>query len=218
MKKVAIGCAVVLLLVLVVGGIGAWWAVNKVKSTVTEFAELGTIPEIERTVVNTASYDAPESGELTGAQVERYLRVQQQVRDHLGTRFAELNRKYESLIERQRRNDDSVLDVPQVIAAYRDLASTYVDAKRAQADALNGEAFSLTEYRWVRRQVYGALGLPVFDLDVGGFIDDVKSGRSPRERQLEYGAAPAAPPANRTLVEPHRTVLEENAALTFFGL
>lgn len=218
MKKVAIGCGVVLLLVLIVGGIGAWWAVNKVKSTVAEFAELGKVPDIERTVASTASYSAPESGELTAAQVERYLRVQQQVRDHLGARFAELNRKYKSLIERQQRNEDSVLDFPQVLSAYRDLATTYVDAKRAQAAALNGEKFSLSEYRWVRRQVYGAIELPVLDLDVSGFIEDVKSGRSPEEPHLEYGAAPEGPEANRTLVEPHRKVLEENAALTFFGL
>lgn len=218
MKKLAIGCGVALLLVLVVGGIGAWWAVNKVKSTVAEFAELGKVPDIERTVTNTASYSAPESGELTGPQVERYLRVQQQVRQHLGARFAELNRKYQSLSERQQRNEDSVLDFPQVIAAYRDLASTYVEAKRAQADALNREAFSLAEYRWVRRQVYGAIGLPVLDLDVSGFIEDVKSGRSPDEPAMHYGAAPVGPDANRTLVEPHRKVLEENVALTFFGL
>lgn len=218
MKKVAIGCGVLLLLVLVAGAIGAWWAVNKVKSTVAEFAELGTVPDIERTVENVEAFTPPESRELTEAQVARYLRVQTHVRDHLGARFADLNKKYESLIERQRRNEDSVLDAPQILAAYRDLARTYVDAKRAQVQALNREQFSLAEYRWVRRQVYGALGVPVLDLDVSGFIDDVKAGRSPREPRAEYGTGAPGPERNRELVEPHRTAFQDNAALTFFGL
>ena len=216
MKKLAIGCGIALLVVLIVAGVAAWWTVNKVKSTVAEFAELGKVPEIERTVENTSSFQAPDSRELTEAQVERYMRVQQKVREGLGVRFAELNRKYEAL-QRTRSEDASVLDVPQLLAAYRDLASTYVEAKRSQVEALNGERFSLEEYRWVRRQAYAALGLPVFDLDVSGFIEDVKAGRTPREPRAPSGAAPG-PERNRELVEPHRELLQENAALTFFGL
>lgn len=213
MKKLAIGCGIALLLVLIVGSVATWWAVNKVKSTVAEFAELGKVPEIERNVANTTTFQPPDSRELTPEQVERYVRVQQQVREGLGVRFAELESKYKSLTDRR---EATVLDVPQLIAAYRDLAATYVAAKRTQVEALNGEGFSLDEYRWVRSQIYAALGVPVLDLDVAGFIEDLKAGRSPQEpRPMDIEPAPAR---NRELIEPHRELLQENTPLTFFGL
>ena len=119
------------------------------------------------------------------------------------------------------KGQGTVFDIPAVIGAYRDLARTYVDAKKAQVEALNTANFSLGEYRWVRQQAYAAVGMPVVDLDVSKIIDDVTSGRTPQQTQgpnLGGSIEPTGPEANKTLVAPHKKTLEDNAALSFFGL
>jgi len=221
MKKLAIGCGIVAVLLAVSGVVAAYFIYSKVKSTVTEFAALGEIPAIERGVRNTGAFAPPESGELTEAQVARYVKVQQDVRALLGTRFDQFQAKYAELSRRLSKQEGTVVDAPSVIAAYRDLARTYVDAKKAQVEALNRSGFSLSEYRWVRQQAYAAIGMPVMDLDVAKMIEDVTSGRSPREPtapSVGGSVGPAGPEANRTLVAPHKKVLEDNAALSYFGL
>jgi hypothetical protein len=221
MKKLAIGCGLALIVLLVAGGIATWVVVNKVKETVGEFAVLGEIPEIERQVRNTAPYAPPGNGELSADQVSRYVRVQEHVRRELGARVDALNQQYKDLSDRLNRDEGSVLDMPQMIAAYRDLARTFVDAKRMQVQALNDANFSLEEYDWVRRQVYAAAGLPFVDMDVSAFIQDLQQGEvSPEAGRAHVDGAlePAGPESNRDLVEPHRKLLEDNAALAFFGL
>ncbi len=166
MKKLAIGCGILLVVLLVGGAVAAYVIYSKVKSTVAEFAALGEIPAIERGVRNTATFTPPDSGELTEAQVARYVKVQQDVRALLGPRFDEFQTKYAELSKRMEKNQGTALDAPSVIAAYRDLARTYVDAKKAQVESLNRAGFSLGEYRWVRQQAYAAIGMPVMDVDV----------------------------------------------------
>lgn len=221
MKKLAIGCGLLLVLLLVGGAVAAYVVYSKVKSTVAEFAALGEIPAIERGVRNTGTFTPPDSGELTEAQVVRYVKVQQDVRALLGARFDEFQTKYAELSKRMDKNQSTALDAPSVIAAYRDLARTYVDAKKAQVEALNRAGFSLGEYRWVRQQAYAAIGMPVMDLDVSKFIEDVTSGKSPEQRHapsLGGSMGPTGPEANKTLVAPHKKGLEDNAALSYFGL
>lgn len=217
MKKIAIGCGVIALLGLVVGAVATYFVVNKVRSTVAEFAALGEIPDIERGVTNKADYTPPASGELTEAQVTRFVQVQQQVRSLVGTRFDEFEAKYKDLSERMNRDQGSVVDAPAVIGAYKDLAQTFLAAKRAQVAALNEAGLSLAEYRWIRSQAYAALGIPLGDFDVSQAIEDFKAGRQP-DPPGSATVGPSGPEANRTLVEPHRETLEANAALPFFGL
>lgn len=221
MKKLAVGCGILLVLLLVGGAVAAYIVYSKVKSTVAEFAALGEIPAIERGVRNTETFSPPPSGELTEAQVARYVKVQQDVRSLLGARFDQFQTKYAELSKRMDKNQGTALDAPSVIAAYRDLARTFVDAKKAQVEALNRAAFSLSEYRWVRQQAYAAIGMPVMDLDVSKFIEDVTSGRTPDQQRtpsLGGSMGPAGPEVNKTLVAPHKKVLEDNAALSYFGL
>lgn len=216
MKKLAIGCLVILVLAGLAGAVGTWWVYRKVTTTVGQFAELGSVPELERGVRNRTPFAPPESGELTPAQVERLVQVQRAVRARLGRRFAEMQKKYETLFAKR---ETSVVDVPELIAAYRDLAAAWMDAKRAQIDALNEAGFSLDEYRWVRRQAYAAVGLPILDLDMGRLIENIRKGAaeaSPAE--LVGSVGPSGPERNRQLVEPHRKELEDNAALASFGL
>src|SRR5690606_10166294 len=119
-------------------------------------------------------------------QVERLVRVQGRIREHLGTRVAEFESRYKALLDRDQAR---VRDLPQVIAAYRDLASTWVDAKRQQVQALNDAGFSLDEYRWVRQRTYAALGVPLLDVDVARLIESVQSGESPEALASSTDAA-----------------------------
>jgi hypothetical protein len=217
MKKIAIGCGVIALILLIGAAVATYFVVNKVQSTVAEFAALGEVPEIERGVRNKEVFSPPPSAELTEAQVARFVQVQQQVRSLVGTRFAEFETKYKDLSERMNKDQGTVLDAPAVIGAYKDLAQTFVAAKRAQVDALNNAGMSLDEYRWIRTQAYAALGIPLGEFDVSQVIDDIREGRQPRQPEGVV-VGPTGPEVNRTLVEPHRTTLEENAALPFFGL
>ncbi len=221
MKKFAIGCGILLVILLIAGAVGSYLLVTKVKETVGDFAALGEIPRMERDIENQAAYTPPDNGELSEDQVARYVRVQQQLRAHLGARFDELNREYKELSDRMDRDQGTVLDAPKVISAYKDLAKTFVEAKRAQVQALNEAKFSLSEYRWVREQAYAAAGLPYINMDVSRVIEDVQSGEAPStppQARVDGAVEPTGPEKNKTLVAPHKQLLEDNAALSFFGL
>lgn len=215
MKKVLIGCVVLLLLTAVGITAASYYAYRKVTDTVAGFTELATVPELDRTVRNRSPYAPPPSGELAPAQLERLLGVQASVRARLGDRVHEFERKYETLLA---KDSATITDAPELVAAYRDLASAYVEAKRAQVAALNEAGFSLEEYRWVRGRAYAALGMPLMEVDIARIVDDLKAGRTPKTPATPVQVGPAGTPATRKLVEPHRTVLERNVGLAFFGL
>jgi hypothetical protein len=215
MKKLLIGCLVLAVVLAVTAGAASYYLYRKVDSTISGFKELGTVPELERSVRNKTPFTPPASGELTGAQLERYLAVQQQVRARLGAGAAEIEQKYKTLLA---KDSATIVDAPAIISAYRDLAKTFVEAKRAQVAALNDAGLSLDEYRWVRRQAYAGIGMPLMELDVAQIMADVKAGRTPAQPTPTLNLAPTAKPATVKLVEPHRKALEANAGLAFFGL
>jgi hypothetical protein len=218
MKKLAIGCGIVALLGIIGGAIATYYVVHKVTSTVADFAALGSIPDIEKQVQDTSVYSPPESGEFSDTQLTGLLAVQGAVRQKLGARFHDLDGKYRTLSESLKHRDATVIDAPAILAAYRDLARTYLDAKRWQVEALNAQHLSLAQYRWIRKQAYAAVGLPVMDFDMGAVIDDLKAGRTPAQQKVDMVVGPTGPEGNLKKVEPHRKALEDNAALAFLGL
>lgn len=215
MKKLLIALLVVFMLAGVAAvGVG-YYVYRQVRSTVAEFAELGRIPEIERDVRVRGGFVPPASEELTESQVGRFAKVQARVRERIGTRFAEFERKYKSLSE---KDEASLRDLPTVVAGYRDLASLWLDAKRTQVEALNDAGFSLDEYRWVRDQAYRALGMAYVDLDVSRLIESARSGADEVAGQLRGSFDSTGPARNRALIESFKKQLEENLALASFGL
>ncbi len=216
MKKLLIGCLLTTVVLAIVGIAGSYWLYRKVSSTVSQFAEFAEVPKIEQQVRNTATFTPPASGELTAAQVERFVGVQAQVRQRLGQRFEEMQRRYKTLFDKP---EATVVDLPALMSAYRDLAGTWMDAKRAQTEALNAANFSLEEYRWVRGQAYTALGLPFMDVDVARLVESITSGKAPHEPARMGGSiGPGGPEQNQKIVEPFRKPLEDNVALASFGL
>ena len=216
MKKLAIGCGVLVLLGCLALGGAAYYTYRQARSMFAQFAELGQVSEIERSVRVKTPYQPPPSAELTADQVERLLRVQDNVRTTLGARFNELESKYKAFADKK---DATIADAPALLAAYRDVAAAWMAAKRSQVDALNRAGLSLEEYRWIRDQAYRALGVPYMDLDVGKIVDRIRQGSTTvAPGEIRGSAGPAGPESNRKLIEPYRRQLESNLALASFGL
>ena len=216
MKKFAIGCGIVLLLLLVVGGVAGYIAYTKfVKPMATTFSEFAQLSEIEREVKNDSPFTAPDTGELTEEVVTRFVKVQEAMQARLGTRMEQLRAKYDQ-IDKALKSERREASFRESLAALKDLSSIIVEAKRAQVEAQNQASFSIGEYEWVRQQVYAAVGIVA-----AGF--DVKDVQRVAEQAANRAEAPEAeindiPERNKELVKPYAKKLQEWAPLAFFGL
>ncbi len=214
MKKLAIGCGLALLITGIAGAGVAYYVYRQVSTTVAQFAELGKISDIEKDVRNRVSFTPPTTEELTEAQLQKLVQVQTHIRQKLGEEMKAFEAKYRTLAEKK---EATLADAPALLNAYRDLAATWMDAKRSQVEALNNANMSLDEYRWIRNQAYRALGQPFVDLDIAKIIEDAKRGVSDQAGQLRGALGPDGPEANRKLVEKFKKLLEDNIALASFG-
>ena len=215
MKKLAIGCGIVALVGIVALAGVSYYGYMKVKGAYQQFAQLGQIGDIERGVRVKDTFNAPASGQLTQKQVDQLLKVIAAVHDRLGTNVAAFQKNYQALAQKK---DATVVDLPTLISAYRDIAAGYLDAKKVQVDALNEAGLSLSEYRWIRAQAYQALDIPFFAVDFGKLAEQVKSGAPPAEAPLDPVPSGSAPAGNKALLEPHRKQLEDYLPLVAFGL
>src|SRR5690349_8282230 len=106
MKKLAIGCAVVIVLCMIgFGGVAyyVYYKAHQYMASMQEFAQLDT------KITNTASFPPPASGELTEDQVRRFVSVQESMRTKLGPRVDELSAKQKQLeqMEKSEHRDAS---------------------------------------------------------------------------------------------------------------
>src|SRR5262249_50110351 len=157
----AIGCAILFLVAgAAIVGVG-YYGYLKVRSTVGAIAELAQARDIDRGVKVQTAFVVPASGELTPAQVDKLIKVTTRVRERLDQDMAVFQRTYRALAEKK---EATAADLPALLSAYRDLAKDWLNAKRAQVDALNEVGLSLQEYRWIRSSAYGALDIPFMDV------------------------------------------------------
>jgi len=216
MKKLAIGCGIIVALICVVAVGAAMYGMFKVRGAVVQFAEFSKIPDIEREVRVTTPFAPPASGELTRGQVDRLMTIQKRVHDSLGANAAQMQRTYKSLLDKK---EAKLTDLPALMSAYRDMAAMWLEAKRTQVAALNEVGLSLEEYRWIRSASYQAIGAPFMDVDFGHIAAAVRAGRQPdTPATLEGAFRGAAPAANVKLLEPLKKALQDNIALASFGL
>jgi len=222
MKKFAIGCLVALGLFTVVGGIGLYFAYDRLIKPGMEMAgsvkELAKLGEIEKQVRNTDAFEPPQGDELTQPMVKRFVEVQQQVESSLGPRMADLKAKYDQLDRSLNEDEHRTMSFREVAEGLKDLSSIVLQAKNAQVEALNRAGFSVKEYAWVRQQVYAAVGITAVGIDVQKLAAEAQAGNvkgMPRRHRSDPGEAPQA---NKTLVAPYEKQLKEWAPLAFFGL
>ena len=153
---------------------------------------------------------------LHAAGIERLVQVQNRVRERLGDQFAELEQRHKALLDKARAQ---AVDLPEIMALYRGIASAWMDAKRQQIEALNEASFSLEEYRWVRERAYRALGQPFVEIDVSKIIEDIKQGVTSVDTTSLKGALGAdSKDPNASVVAKFKEFLEKNAALAALGL
>jgi hypothetical protein len=174
--------------------------------------------EADNRLVSTASYQGPASGELTAEQVERFLRVQAHVRRTLGERANAFKEKYKEIGTSRPDGTEVQPSLSQLLAGLADMSQIYVDARRAQVDALNAEKFSREEFTWVRLRVYQAAGIEATGYEpreLERALNGMSSGTQVTVPDVDL---PDAPAANRALVKPHVGELMEWLAMASFGL
>ncbi len=209
MKKVLLGCGILVLVLGIAGSIGAYYFV---------WRPARAIPKLNQQVRNTAVFAAPSDNLLSSQLFERYLQTQRTIQTTLGQRADELKAKYQ-LLERS-RGSGTPPTWAELTAAYKDFAGLLVEAKRAQVDALNQSGFSLAEYDWTRHRVYEAAGIPV-DLNFEKIVREIAEGTlsgAKREPAPKPSDPAPVPEANRTLVAPHVKELTDRAMLAAFGM
>lgn len=207
----AIGCGVVLVVLLLVGGGLTWWFVGRpLQQVFAAVRDAERIAAADARVTNRAPYAPPADGLLTDDQVARFVAVLERTERDVSGRMSELQARYEDLDGRRLEWTDAW----RLADAYAGFLRILVDTREAQLDALNAERFSVAEYAWVRAEVLRAASLPGGAYDVGGFLDAF----------LDQGAVPdrprtdPAPAANVALVATYRDRLDQVAFLSAFGL
>lgn len=237
MKKLVIGCGLALVLLGVVGAIGAYVFVYRpARALISSGSELMTsvnrLNEIEARVANVSTFTPPDDATLSEAQMSRYVAVMETMHAKMGARMTELETKYKGLRERE----GDAASIASVLGAYRDVFQLVVDAKEAQVAALNAQNFSSDEYAWVRTRVFEAAGVQVTGIDLRELAESARSGDfealSKVAEQAGAGGgvgeameAPAGdtpgigvPEVNKTLVAPHKERLQTWFAYAMFGL
>jgi len=220
MKKLLAGC----LVIAVLGGValaGAAYFLYRAASPLLEDARsylesYGDSDALERKLENQVAFTAPATGELTAAQVDRFVRVQDAVGGALGERMQAIEQKYERL---RAEDGDSQPSFGELLSGLRDLGGVMAEAREYQVQALNKERFSRSEYSWVRNRVFEAAGLEATSrIDLSKIQEAIKNGAGDLEIDTSRLPTPDVPARNRELVAPHLQRMNKFVPLAFFGL
>jgi hypothetical protein len=222
MKKVVLGCLIVLVIAIfgfAAAGYYAYrWARPMIQSTADYLDRARELSRLGDRVNNKSPYSPPASGALTQAQVDRFLAVQARVRDEMGARWGEIERKSAEI--REKTKDGRELTFSEFTTVFSDLAGIYMDARREQVNALNVHKFSDAEYHWVRLRVYEAAGMEITNgIDVSKLEQLARDNGLSTSLRFEVDQAkPLVPPANIKVVRPHLAKLKESFHLAILGL
>ena len=222
MKKVLFGCLIVLVIAIfgfAAAGYYAYrWAQPMIQSTADYLDRAREFSRLGDRVNNKSPYSPPASGELTQPQVDRFLAVQTRVRDEMGARWAEIEKKSAEI--REKTKDGRELTFSEFTTVFSDLAGIFLEARREQVNALNVHKFSDAEYSWVRFRVYEAAGMEVASgLDLSKIEQLARDNGISTSLRLEVdNGKPKVPAANIKLVRPHLEKLKQSFPLAILGL
>ena len=222
MKKILVGCLIVLVIAVIGFGVAGYYVyraarpmIDSATDYVARARELATLSD--QVKVKTP-YERPAKGELTAGQVDRFLAVQARVHAELGDRWTELETKADALKKKadEKGSDFSFSDITSV---FSDFTGIYMQARKAHVNALNIHKFSDEEFSWVRMRVYEAAGM-----QLAGSIDTSAIQQMAKESARQGGvtlpdvAMPDVPEANTKLVKPHVAKLKEWLPMAMLGL
>jgi hypothetical protein len=208
LRNVLLGCLAVFVLVLGIGGFLAYrFVYQPVRGAIESGLQLENLTKLNDEIRNRAAFTAPESNILTQEQVDRFMQVQQGMRESLQGTFNQLEQKYQDL---EAQTENQALNIRQIFSGYADLFRLIVEAKRVQVQQLNEYNFSLEEYNWVKEQILFAAGLPVRGFDLSQIMNE--------GAETITKVAENVPQVNVDLLAPYRERLEEYLSFSFFGL
>jgi hypothetical protein len=224
MKKLLGGCLALVLIAVVALGLALFYGYQAARPMIDNargMLEQGReIAALSDRVTNKSDYVPPATGELSDAQVQRFLAVHGQVRQTLGPRWSDLQTRA-TAVENKAREGGRDLSFSEVGSMLSDFGGLLRDARRAHVDALNAEQFSASEYNWVKLRAYEAAGLEAMQgIDWASIQETVKEGAARvgvREPQLPEVPRPEIPARNRELVKPHYDDLKAWLPLTVLG-
>ena len=214
MKKLAIGCGVVIVVCAVAFWAGAYFFMSKARSYVGQLTEFTKITELDKNVANRAPFAPPASGELSDDQMKRFAAVQDSMHAKLGPRVDELKDKEDQVLKLQ-QGEHRKATAAENFTTITDLMKFVLEAKNAQVDALNQQHLSLDEYYWIRGRVYAAAGVSAMEISMRNMQDSMKQG----EMMKPLGAAAgASSDHDKKLVEPYLPKMKDWAVVAFFGM
>jgi hypothetical protein len=215
MKKLAIGCGVIVLVLGVGTTVMFYVAASKARSYLRESGVLESIETLGKGVTNTAPFTPPANGQLTDDMIKRFVSVHDTIVAKLGGRFNEIAAMQNEMMRREQaehRKSTSSEDVKNVSA----MMGFVLQAQGAWVEGLNQQRFSMDEYGWVRGRVYSAAGLNLVELG-GRNVQDMVTQGNVVTRPIAGSRDPAST-HDQQLVAPYLPKLKESAALAFFGL
>lgn len=218
MNKTLGGCLLAAVVLAVAGGAALWFLVLKpaaqvadraldgAREGIAQVADLGRtaarMRELEAGVLAT-SYAVPADGRLVASQVERFLAVQAAVAAALGPAVSTSDAPPADAV-------GAVAEAAGALSALARLGETGVRAKQAQVDALNAQAMSLDEYRWIRERGTAALVAGGVSIAVAGAgtVGGEALGRAAETAQRIGEAAKQASEATTAAAEAARRAAE----------
>jgi hypothetical protein len=221
MKKILAGCLIVAVIAMIGLGVVGYYAYRIARPMIQNagdyVARAREIARLGDRINNKTPFEPPKNGELTPGQVERFLAVQTRVRDELGDRWTEIEKKSAEIRKKTESND--MLSLAEVTGVFSDIGNIYVEARRVQVNALNIHKFSDAEYIWVKRRVYEAAGVHVASgLDFSAIESLARDGARKTGTRLPDMSMPEIPEANLKLVKPHAAKIKEWLPMAVLGL
>ena len=222
MRKILTGCLIVAVIAMIGLGVAGYYAYRFARPMFDNagdyIARAREMSQLGDRIAIKAPYVPPPTGELTAAQVDRFLAVQARVRDKLGDRWAQIETK-SAEVRQKTESGQRDLSFSEVTSIFSDLAGIYVEARREQVNALNIHKFSDAEYTWVRRRVYEAAGMHIASgLDMSAIEDLARQGAQKMDTTLPDIPMPEVPANNINLVKPHTGKLKELLPIAVLGL
>jgi len=218
MKKILVGCLVVAVIAMIGLGVAGYFAYRVMRPVIDNAAnymdKAREVTRLGEEITNKTAYEPPANGELTQAQVERFIAVQTRVRAELSDRWSEIEKKSREIRDKADRNRND-WTLAEFTSVFSDIANIWVDGRRVQVRALNVQRFSESEYQWVRKRVYEAAGVELAGQIDLSRIEQLAGQQGVTIPEMEL---PKVPEKNVALVKPLAGKIKEWIPLAALGL